>query len=468
MVQFRAVLLTTWLTILRRSNDDVPSRSTDTPDASDEDGLTPGAPDDRRRGVAVMFKLPGFRLLWGSQLAGSLGEAVAMVALPLYVYQLSGSARLLGLFFVLQTMPRVILAPVAGLLADRLDRRRLMFTADAGRAVVVAILPFTETVWQAAILAALVAIGNAIARPAELAAVPMVAGPRLLVSALALVQVSNAITRIIGPALGAGIVASVGPAPAFWFQMLCFVASASLIWRLVLPAAGPRGVLAAGNNSIFAALRTEMMSGLRVLWSNPVVRGITAAEVLWQAVSTTFVIGLVVYTEETIALGDRAGTTFALLIATVSAGAAIGAVTGGRLESRFGRRRLLAIGYLGPLFLLPIGLVPPLAVVYACLFALGFLDAWAVIAMQAYLAQAVPDALRGRMYASWGAVLTLGGALWYGAVGWIIPVTGAPLIFVFAGLIVGIGAPVALWITGALATLQRDATQTERAPVSGG
>ncbi len=473
VVQFRAFLQTVHPKHPLRSNNDVPSSPENAatnqaaPDTMDNHGLTRGAPDDDRRSFTAMFQHRAFRLLWGSQLAGSLGESVAMVALPLYVYQLSNSARLLGLFFVLQTLPRVILAPISGLLADRLDRRRLMLAADIGRAATVAILPFTSTVWQVAILAALVAVGNAIARPAELAAVPMVAGPRLLVSALALIQVSSAITRIIGPAVGAGIVASAGPAPAFWFQMLCFIASASLIWRLTLPPAERHGALASPDRSLTSALRMELMAGLTVIWSNRVVRGITAAEVLWQSVTTTFVIGLVVYTENTIDLGDRAGTMFALLIGTVSAGAAIGAVTGGRLEPRLGRRRLLAIGYLGPLFLLPIGFVPPLAVVFSCLFALGFLDAWAVIAMQAYLAQAVPDALRGRMYASWGAVVTLGGAIWYGVVGWIIPTIGAPAVFILSGVIVGIGAPIALWLTGALATLQRDATGFGPAPAPG-
>lgn len=463
VVQFRALMVNGSATIRHWSNAVVPS-SPDTSDNADDQGLTRGATDDNQRSFSAMFRHPGFRLLWGSQLAGSLGESVAMVALPLYVYQLSDSARLLGLFFVLQTLPRVILAPVSGLLADRLNRRRLMLVADIGRAVTVAFLPFTDTIWQVAALAVLVAVGNAIARPAEMAAVPMVAGPRLLVSALALIQVSSAITRIIGPAVGAGIVASAGPAPAFWFQMLCFIASAALIWRLVLPAAAPRGA----TESVSTALRSEITAGVRVLWSNRVVRGITSAEVLWQVVTTIFVIGLVVYTEETLALGDRAGTTFALMIATVSAGAAIGALTGGRIESRIGRRRLLAIGYFGPLFLLPIGFVPPLAVVFSCLFALGFLDAWAVIAMQAYLALAVPDAMRGRMYASYTAVLTLAGAMWYGVVGLVIPTIGAPAVIVIGGIIVGIGAPVALWLTGALATLQRDAAAAKRAPVPGG
>ncbi len=431
------------------------------------DGLERGVPGDGHRSFTAIFRLNGFRLLWASQLAGALGEAVAQVALPLFVYQLSGSARLLGLFFVLQTLPRVILAPVAGLLADRLDRRRLMLTADIGRALTVAVLPFVDTVWPVAVLAALVAMGNAIARPAELAAVPMLAGPRLLVSALALIQVSNSLIRIVGPALGAGIVATAGPASAFWVQMLCFIASASLVWRLVLPASEPRAKTGAPNGSVAVTLRTELLAGLRIVWINRIVRGITAAEILWQVVGTVFIIGLVVYTEETMALGERAGTVFALLTATFSAGAAAGAIAGGRLERRIGRRRLLAIGYLGPLFLLPVGLVPPLPMLFGCWFALGFLDAWAVIAMQAYLAEAVPDALRGRMYASWSAVLTLAGAVWYGLVGWVIPVLGAPRVFVLAGLIVGIGGPLALLLTGALATLRHDAVAPRHVSASG-
>ena len=126
-----------------------------------------------------MLAIPAFRRLWLAQLGSQLGEAIALVAMPLLVYGLTGSAELLSLIFILQLLPRVVLAPIAGMLADRLDRRRIILGADLARAGLVALLPFTDRAWQIALLAMLVAIGNALARPAELAAVPMVvsAGP---------------------------------------------------------------------------------------------------------------------------------------------------------------------------------------------------------------------------------------------------------------------------------------------------
>jgi len=86
-----------------------------------------------------------------------------------------------------------------------------------------------------------------------------------------------------------------------------------------------------------------------------------------------------------------------------------------------------------------------------------------VIAMQAYLVEAVPDALRGRMYAAWSAIIALAGAFWFGLVGLVIPTLGAPLVFVLAGLLVGIGGPLALLLTGALATLRRGIEPVETA-----
>lgn len=422
-----------------------------------ETGAAPRAAGGYRAALAN----PSFRRLWLAQLTAALGRAVAQVALPLLVYDLSGSARLLSLIFVLSLLPEVVLSPVAGLLADRLDRRRLMLVADVGRALTVSLLPLTDRPWQIAVLAALIASLTAVSRPAEMAAVPMVAGPGLLVPSLSLVQVSNSLVRVAGPAAGAGIVGAFGPAPGFWVQTVCFAVSVACVWRMVLPpVAPPRPIdgAAAGIAARRAALaraRRDIWEGLRVLWVHRVVRGITAAEVLWQVVGAALTVGLVVYTEETLDLGDRAGVVFALLTATFSAGASLGALAGGPMERRIGRRRLLAVGYLGPLFLLPFGFNPPLGAAFACWFLLGFADAWAVIALQAYLAEAVPDAIRGRMYASWSAAVTLGGVAWYAVAGWALPAFGAPLAITLAGVIVGVGGPLALLLTGALAALPR-------------
>jgi MFS family permease len=162
------------------------------------------------------------------------------------------------------------------------------------------------------------------------------------------------------------------------------------------------------------------------------------------------------FVEETLRLGNDAATIFSLLTATFAAGTALGALGARTVEKRIGRIRLMAIGYLAPLMLVPAGLMPPLPILFACLFILGFTDAWAVIAMQTYLAEAVPDAMRGRVYATWLGAVTFAGAIGFGLVGWLTPRLGAPITLTLVGAVVGIGGPVLLLVTGAIAAMRRD------------
>jgi MFS family permease len=399
-----------------------------------------------------VLAIPAFRRLWLAQLGSQLGEAIALVAMPLLVYGLTGSAELLSLIFILQLLPRVVLAPVAGMLADSLDRRRIILSADFARAGLVALLPFSDRAWQIALLAMLVAAGSALARPAELAAVPMVVPPGQLVPALSISQVAASVVRIVGPALAAGVIAVTGPRPAFGLQSLSFLVSAGCIFGIVLPR-----VAREPTTTRLESVRGEIIDGLRVVRDNPIVRGITAVEMLWQLVTAALVVGVLLFVEETLRLGDDAATVFSLLTATFAAGTALGALVARLVEKRIGRTRLMAIGYLAPLMLVPAGFTPPLLVLFACLFVLGSTDAWAVIAMQTYLAEAVPDEMRGRVYATWLGAVTLAGAAGFGLVGWLTPRFGPPLTLAMVGALVGIGGPLLLLISGAMTAMRHHA-----------
>jgi NRE family putative nickel resistance protein-like MFS transporter len=349
-------------------------------------------------------------------------------------------------------VPRAVLAPVAGLLADRLDRRRLMIGASLMRAAGVAILPLSTETWQIAAIAAFVSIGTTIAQPAELAAIPMVVPPGQLVPALSITQVTNGITRIVGPAVGAALIAVTGPKPAFWAQTAFFLVAVGWLWRLVLPARTERqdGTTA---HALATAVR-DIGEGVRTVWRTPIVRGICASEALWSLINAVFSITAVVYTQQALDLGDRAEFVYGLLGATLSAGAVLGALIASRVEARIGRPHLLAIGYLGPLMLVPAGFVPPLPVVFACWFALGFTDAWAVIAFQAYMAEAVADELRGRVYAIWSGGISLAILGSYAVTGWMTDRFGSPATLAIVGGIVGLGGPLLLMATGALAAVR--------------
>jgi MFS family permease len=194
-----------------------------------------------------------------------------------------------------------------------------------------------------------------------------------------------------------------------------------------------------------------------VVRDNRIVRGITAVEMLWQLVAAALVVSILVFVEETMHLGDDAATVFSLLTATFATGTALGALVARSVEKRIGRAPLMAIGYLAPLMLIPIGLTPPLPILFICLFILGFTDAWAVIAMQTYLAETVPDGSRGRVYATWIGAVTLAGAAGFGLVGWLTPRLGPPATLALVGAVVGFGGPLLLLATGAIAAMRRDA-----------
>lgn len=420
-----------------------------------------GVYSGRNAGFSSLLSDPNLRRLWFTQLFSSSGESLAQIAMPLLVYELTGSARMVGLIALVLILPRVVLAPITGLLADRLDRRRLMMGADLLRLVLVSLVPLTTNIWQLAVLAIAIAVGNATGRPAELAAIPSVAGPERLVWALSLVQVSNGIIRIAIPAAGAGFIAAVGPAPVFWLQSVCFAGSILALRKLVIP---HEAVVDANQAGLLQSAKEEMWLGLRLIRDIPIVRGVTSAEALFQLATAAMTIAGLIYTKETLDLGDNASAAFALMTTFLATGAVLGAVMAHRIERRIGRPSMMALGYLGPFFLAIAFFEPGMPVIYGAWFIFGVLDALAVISFQAYLAEATPAAERGRMYAAWGAVVALASALAYYGMGWITPWLGAPLTFALAGITVGIGAPALLWVSGALRSVREGVTVIKAGP----
>jgi MFS family permease len=403
-------------------------------------------------GYKEILAIPMFRQLWIGQTFPKIGSAISQAALPLLVYRIAGSAGLMSVIFVIQMLPQAILAPVAGLLADRLDRRRTMLVCAVARGIAAAAIPFTHEVWQIAAIAAFSSIFVAVSMPAELAAVPTTVSKAQLVTALSLTQVTSGVTRIIGPAVGAAIVGVAGPRPAFAIQAVCFLIATRWLVPLRLPIPEP-AEWSKSESLVRHALR-EIGEGLRVVFTTPIIRGICAAEALWGLLNAVLSISAVVLTEKHLGLGDRAELVYGLLTAAASTGAVLGALIAKRLEERIGRPALMAIGYFGPLMLIPAGLVPPLPVLFVCWFALGFTDAWAVIAMQSYLAESVEEGMRGRVFALWGGLIALVLLGAFSLVGWMTDSLGAPATISTVGAIVGFGGPILLIVTGALAQVR--------------
>ena len=409
----------------------------------------------RANSYRAVLRHDAFRWLWVAGFLSRAGDAISQIAMPLLVYDRTGSPGLLGAIFVIQTAPRVILAPIAGLLADRLDRRKMMIRTAWLRAAAVAVIPFASEVWQIALLAVIVSIGMVLSLPAELSTLPATVPSEHLVPALSLTQVTSSIMRIIGPAAGAALIGSIGMGAAFWTEAACFMAAGICLGPLRIPESAD-----ANKESVplLANAKSEIMEGLRVVWQTPIVRGVTATECMWALIGAATSIAGLVYVEQNLDLGERTELVYGFLSASLATGALTGALLASTVERRISRPAMLAAGYLGPLLVLPVLFEPPVPVLYGCWFLFGIADAFAVIAMQAYLAESVSSDMRGRVYATWNGLITLSWLVCYGTVGWITDHIGAAWTIASAGVIVGVGGPLLLILTNALAAVRAPKT----------
>ena len=184
----------------------------------------------------------------GSSLS-NVGTWFQNIAAGLLVYQLTGSTLLVGAVNFAQFLGAFLLAPVAGVAADRFDRRRLLMASQVGAATVggvLAILTLTGTVTAGVVVVAAAGLGLALAFmvPALLALVPLLVEPDDLDAALSLNSVTFNLARAVGPVLGALVVERAGFGVAFALNALSFVAFVAAL-TLVRPrpqqrASGPR------------------------------------------------------------------------------------------------------------------------------------------------------------------------------------------------------------------------------------
>src|ERR687893_573341 len=175
-----------------------------------------------------------FLRLWIGQGTSFVGDAVSMVALVVLVVQITGSASAVGGALVARLLP-TIASPLAGVLADRLDRRFVLVTSDLARAVLVLGLVFARDLATIYVLVFFMGLARTIFNPTVRAAFPSVVGGGDLTRANALISGTFSTSIMVGPALGGLLVAIVGVDAAFAVDATTYLVSAVLLSRLHLP-----------------------------------------------------------------------------------------------------------------------------------------------------------------------------------------------------------------------------------------
>jgi MFS family permease len=181
------------------------------------------------------LRQPEFRSLWLAGLVSDAGDWMLLIALPIVVYGLTGSALGTSGAFIAELAPAVVLAPLAGRLADRLDRRRLMLTITVLQALALAPLLAVHSRAQLPILYAVIVAQASLAtifEPAKNALLPTLLAPSQLVSANSLIALNGALGRLAGGPLGGLLLAAGDLKTIVIADALSFLVAAGLIWRL--------------------------------------------------------------------------------------------------------------------------------------------------------------------------------------------------------------------------------------------
>jgi MFS family permease len=179
--------------------------------------------------------VPNYRRYYAGQAISLIGTWMQMTAQAWLVLSLTHSSTTLGVIIALQTLPVLLLGPYGGLIADRVDKRRLMVVLQSAmgvQALVLGLLTVTGNVrvWQIGLLAALLGLNNAFENPARQSFMLEMVGPEHLRNAVSLNSVLVNVARLIGPAVAGILIATVGEGECFLINAASFVAVvASLI-----------------------------------------------------------------------------------------------------------------------------------------------------------------------------------------------------------------------------------------------
>jgi MFS family permease len=280
-----------------------------------------------------------FRWLIGSFWMSNLGDGIALSAGPLLVASETRDPFLVALAVVLQRLPWLLFGLAAGVVADRVDRRRIFIAVQLARVVVVLVLSATivaDRVDIAVVLIVMFLLGTAetFADTTASTLLPMVVAKRDLGIGNARIMAGVVtINQLVGPPIGAALFAS-GRVVPFLVEAGCTVTSALMATRLVLP---PHGV----DKSARSHVRREISDGLRWLWNNSAVRTLALTIVTFNVTYGASWSVLVLFSIERLHTGT---VGFGLLTTAVALGGLVGTATYGWLAARVSLGNLMRAG----------------------------------------------------------------------------------------------------------------------------
>jgi MFS family permease len=361
---------------------------------------TPEIIERARRHPYVRLALnPSFSALWAGQMISLFGDRIHQVALTFLVLTATDSVIATAAVFMAATLPNLFFSPIAGAFVDRWDQREVMIVSDLLRAALILVVPVLAVVNVFLVypLVFLITTISIFFRPARVAVLPRIVAEDELLPANSAMWVGETMADIIGYPLAGLFVAFLGPALplAFWIDAATYVASAALLWTIVVPpikrarrdeAEAPSGLLA------------EMGMGWGFLRRDTFLLANTI-----QATVAQFTLGILlaltaVYARDSIQGDIDPKAVYAFLETGIGAGNLVGGLLIGLIGARLARGRTIILGYAlagGSIALL--GVTSQLPIAIGLMAGMGIANMIFVIPSQTMFQERTPPELMGRV-----------------------------------------------------------------------
>lgn len=274
---------------------------------------------------------PDFWRFWAGQTISNLGNAVTSFAVPLLIFELTGSALNLGIASAVTMLPHLLFGLVIGAWVDRVDRKRLMIAADVLRAVVIGTVPLLAamdalSIWWVYAVGFTNSTISIAFDSAQFAAIPSLVSTDDLVTANGRIQASFSAMMVVGPLLAGALIAVMPVEDIFLIDAITFLCSGALLASI------RRGFNEKSGETRSASIRQDIVEGLRYVWSHPVLRAISVMMALVNFFSSTVYAQLVLFANERLGADD---SRIGILYSADAAGVVLIALLAGRLRRRW-------------------------------------------------------------------------------------------------------------------------------------
>ncbi len=398
-----------------------------------------------------------FIALWLGQTISFIGDYFNWIAIPILVERMTGSSLMVGLAIIFQTLPTLLLGPVAGVFVDRWDRKRTMVVADVLRALLVLpclLVRTADQVWIYYLVGFLMACVSRFFFPAQNAALPLIVSDKDdLLAANGLMQIVQTAGMLAGPALAGLTIGMWGERVAFIVDSITFSISAAAILTITVPraTASPRS-----GEGQATAVWAEMREGLAYLFgSRTMVSVLVCISVLQLAVGAIYVLW-VPFLQREFGIGVQG---LAMVDGIQGVGMVLSGLALGLITSRWSQTTLISGGIIGiGLALLGMGLSPSFVFVMVFSFIIGFMMVPVMSVLMTMMQLAVPDSKRGRVSSALDALTTVATLLSMAGAAALGEVIHLRAIYVMSSLITIVAGTLGWFILQepALATQEQD------------